>query len=195
MGPILDTVGVAQGGCPSDRIHRLTNNEQLETAQKSELGVDMGTSVTGSGLSRHVLSGVGQADDVGLLSSSLQSLKILLHLTKMYCSKYQVKLVGAKTKLLAFATKETAVRAKVEIAVTRITVDDQIISPSIQATYVVRSVTGNSANIMERLSAHRGAVFSVLHGGLARAHRANPAASLKVEKIYCVSVLLSGKAA
>ena len=60
MGPILDTVGVEQGGCPSDRIHRLTNNEQLETAQKSELGVDMGTSVTGSGLSRHVLSGVGR---------------------------------------------------------------------------------------------------------------------------------------
>ena len=56
----------------------------------------------------------------------------------------------------------------------------------------MRSVTGNSTNIMERLSAHRGAVFSVLHGGLARAHRANPAASLKVEKIYCVSVLLSG---
>ena len=75
-----------------------------------------------------------------------------------------------------------------------ISVDDQIRSPTIQATHVgvVRSMTGNSAHIMERLSAHRGAVFSVLHDGLAGGHRANPAASLMVEKMYCVSVLLSG---
>ena len=67
--------------------------------------------------------------------------------------------------MLAFTTNETEVCAN---AVNPITVDDHIISPFIQATHVgvVRSVTGNSANIMERLSTHRGAVFSVLHGGL-----------------------------
>jgi hypothetical protein len=42
LGPIKDTQGVEQGGCPSDRVYRLTNNEQLETAQRSQLGVDMG---------------------------------------------------------------------------------------------------------------------------------------------------------
>ena len=47
---------------------------------------------------------------------------------------------------------------------------------------------------MDRMAAHRGAVYAVLHSGLARGHRANPAACLKVEKVYCVSVLLSGMA-
>ena len=39
MGPILDSMGVEQGGCFSDNIYRLVNNVQLETAQQSELGV------------------------------------------------------------------------------------------------------------------------------------------------------------
>ena len=72
LGPIKDTQGVEQGGCPSDRVYRLTNNEQLETAQRSQLGVDMGLAVSPSGhLSRLVISAIGQADDVGLLSTDL----------------------------------------------------------------------------------------------------------------------------
>ena len=35
-------------------------------------------------------------------------------------------------------------------------------------------------------------MFAILHGGSARGHRANIAATLRVEKVYCVSVLLSG---
>jgi hypothetical protein len=139
---------------------------------------------------------VGQADDVGLLSSSLKDLKCLLHLTKMYCEKYQVKLVGSKTKLLIFTTKETVLQSKVELAADCITVGEQTIEPSVQATHVgvVRSVEGNYANIVERFAQHRKSVYAVLHGGLAKGHRANPAASLRVEKVYCVSVLLSGLA-
>ena len=103
LGPIKDTQGVEQGGCPSDRIYRLTNNEQLDTAQMSELGVDLGLLLAPSGeLLRQVLSGVGQADDVGLVSSDLKKLKLLLYLTILYCQKFQVKIVGAKTKLLVF---------------------------------------------------------------------------------------------
>ena len=41
MGPIRDTKGVEQGGCPTDRIYRLVNNEELDIAQRSELGVDI----------------------------------------------------------------------------------------------------------------------------------------------------------
>ena len=65
-----------------------------------------------------------------------------------------------------------------------------------QATHVgvVRSINGNGPNIIERLSAHRIAVYAVLHAGLARGHRANPAATLRVEKLYGLSVLLSGMA-
>ena len=85
LGPICDTMGVEQGGCASDRIYRLVNNEQLETAQRSELGVDLGLSLLGSGnLERLTLSAVGQADDVALLSSDLKSLKTLLHLINLY---------------------------------------------------------------------------------------------------------------
>ena len=143
-----------------------------------------------------MLSAVGQSDDVALLSTSLSSLKALLQLTKIYCDKYQVKLVGSKTKLLVFTTKETEVQAKIELAATIISVDGQKIIPSTQATHVgvVRSVHGNAANIAARLSAHRRAVYSVLHGGLAKGHRANPAASIRVESVYGVSVLLSGLA-
>ena len=35
MGPINDKLGVEQGGCLSDRLYKLTNNEQLSMAQDS----------------------------------------------------------------------------------------------------------------------------------------------------------------
>ena len=57
-----------------------------------------------------LLSSVGQADDVGLLANSLKYLNLLLHLTVMYCEKYQVKLVASKTKLLVFSTKDTELK-------------------------------------------------------------------------------------
>ena len=41
MGPIRDTRGVEQGGCASDRIYRLVNNEELNVAQRSDLAVDL----------------------------------------------------------------------------------------------------------------------------------------------------------
>ena len=49
LGPIRDTQGVEQGGCASDKIYRLVNNEQLQTAQASELGVDLGMVVSQDG--------------------------------------------------------------------------------------------------------------------------------------------------
>ena len=53
---------------------------------------------------------------------------------------------------------------------------------------------GNSPNIAARISAHRKAVYSVLHAGLARSHRANPAAALRVVAVVGCAVLLSGLA-
>ena len=107
-----------------------------------------------------------------------------------------MKLVGSKTKLLVFNKKETVAQTTLELAATTISVDDEDVLPTAQATHVgvVRSVDGNTAHILDRMAAHRGAVYAVLHGGLARGHRANPAAAVKVENIYCVSVLLSGMA-
>ena len=44
---------------------------------------------------------------------------------------------------------------------------------------------------MSRMSAHNAALMSVLPSGLARAHRGNPAAALRVETLYGLPVLLS----
>ena len=58
---------------------------------------------------------------------------------------------------------------------------------------ILRSTqAGNIANILSRESAHTRAVHAVLPAGLARGHCGNPAAALKVEKLYGVPVLLSG---
>ena len=57
---------------------------------------------------------------------------------------------------------------------------------------LLRSTTGNHLTIMTRISAHKRALGAVLHTGMARGHCGNPAASLQVEKLYGVPVLLSG---
>ena len=91
MGPILDLLGVEQGGCLSDRLYKLANNEQLSVAQQSQLGLHF------SGV---VVSAIGQADDSCLVSDCIFKLQHLLQLTMEYCSKYHVELVPEKTKLL-----------------------------------------------------------------------------------------------
>ena len=62
MGPIADLLGVEQGGCLSDRLYKLANNEQLSVAQQSMLGLAM------HGV---VVSSVGQADDSCLISDCI----------------------------------------------------------------------------------------------------------------------------
>jgi len=83
MGPAEDITGFEQGGVNSSDFYKLYNNEQLDVAQSSELGVDIGSSV---------ISAVGQADDVILVSNDLHALKLLLKLTENYCAKFRVKL-------------------------------------------------------------------------------------------------------
>ena len=41
-GPILDNMGVEQGGINSDRLYKLANNNQLKVAQDSHLGANIG---------------------------------------------------------------------------------------------------------------------------------------------------------
>jgi hypothetical protein len=96
MGPILDKLGVEQGGKNSGEIYKLCNNVQLSTAQNSGLGLAMGDVM---------VSAVGQADDTALLSDCLIKLYGLLYLAVEYCKQYHVELVPEKTKLLAFAPK------------------------------------------------------------------------------------------
>ena len=60
---------------------------------------------------------------------------------------------------------------------------------------ILRSTSGNQPAILARISAHKKAVASVLHTGLARGHRGNPAVGIRVHNLYGVPVLLSGLAA
>ena len=94
MGPIHDTLGVEQGGCLSDRLYKLANNEQLSVAQQSHLGVSLhGVTV----------SAIGQADDTCLVSDSVHKLQLLLQLAVEYCNKFYVELVPEKKVALLFS--------------------------------------------------------------------------------------------
>ena len=82
MGPIVDEHGLEQGGNNSSDLYILYNNELLEKVQKSKLGVPLGEGL--------VVSCVGQADDVCLLSNDLHSLNNLLQLTLNYCQQFHI---------------------------------------------------------------------------------------------------------
>ena len=187
MGPIHDLLGVEQGGINSDKLYKLANNNQLEVAQQSKLGVDLGSTV---------VSSIGLADDSALLANDIHSLNNLLLLTLEYCQKYSVTLVPEKTKLLAFCPSGSEQVVDYAKIISPININGDFIpfSESAEHVGVVRSILGNGANILSRLSAHRRAVFSVLPAGLARGHRGNPAAGMRVERLYGTPVLLSGLA-
>ena len=69
MGPIHER-GVEQGGVNSSDVSKIFGKVQLSTAQESKLGVPLGINLR--------VSGIGQADDTGLLSNSFHSLQYLL---------------------------------------------------------------------------------------------------------------------
>ena len=96
MGPILDKLGVEQGGVNSDRLYKLANNIELLLTQNSGLGVHIGPI--------HIAS-IGQADDVALVSNCIFKLQALLHLAMEYASAYHVTMVAEKTKLLCYTPK------------------------------------------------------------------------------------------
>ena len=187
MGPIRDLLGAEQGGINSDRLYKLVNNSQFKVAQQSRLGVTMGSMV---------ISSVGQADDSGLMANTIFNLQNLLLLTLEYCKKYSVTLVPAKTKLLAFCPPGCEMEVEYAKIVSPINIDGISIpfSESAEHVGIVRSVHGNMPNILARLSAHRRAVFSLLSAGLAKGHWGNPAACVRVERLFGIPVLLSGLA-
>ena len=45
---------------------------------------------------------------------------------------------------------------------------------------------------MNRIKAHQNALGGILHAGLAKNHRGNPDASIRIEKLYAAPVLMSG---
>ena len=189
MGPVVDKLGVEQGGCNSDRLYKLANNKELIITQQSGLGLQLG--------GVHV-SSIGQADDVALLSDDIQRLQCILQLAMDYALEYHVEMVPEKTKLLCFTPRGQEYDTYYWQVASPITMNGIKISFSTEAEHVgiLRSSNaGNSANVLARLSSHSKAVHAVLPVGIARGHYGSPAAALRVEKLYGVPVLLSGLAA
>ena len=57
---------------------------------------------------------------------------------------------------------------------------------------MIRSVNGNLPNILNRVAAFKKSLGALPSCGLARGHRANPTASLRILSLYCTPVLMSG---
>ena len=185
MGAIEDECGVEQGGVNSSDFYKIFSKEQLSTAQESGLGVPVG---------ELIVSGIGIADDTALLSNSIHKLQNLLLLSQAFCKRFQVKLCPEKTKLLVFATKKMKLDVDYVMETNPVNIDGVQINFVDSAEHVgmMRSSAGNAPTILARFTAHRNALKAVLHTGMARGHRGNPAASLHVDQVYGIPVLLSG---
>ena len=188
MGPISDELGVEQGGVNSDRMYKLANNAELQVTQKSQLGVQLGPV--------HVAS-IAQADDVALASNCPYRLQGLLTLAMEYATSHHIQMVASKTKLLMYVPSGHEQSATYIDIVSPIAMLGCPISFSTEAEHVgiMRcSAAGNMAAVLARISSHTRAMHAVLPAGSARGHFGNPAASLRVELLYGLPVLLSGLA-
>ena len=186
MGPIQDQRGVEQGGVNSGDQFQVVNTEELVTTQSSGLGLNMG------GVS---VASIGFADDVALLSPSPHALQSLLNISQSLTTSRCMLNVKEKTKVLAFAPK-----GDVSVAywqdVSPLIMNDSPLPLSTEAEHVgvLRSSSGNLPSITSRIAGHTKCLYSVISCGMARHHRGNPAASLRVEASYSAPKLFSGLA-
>ena len=188
MGPISDLWGLEQGGKNSSDLYKVYNNDQLNVAHDSQLGIDLG------GSTPLIVSAIGQADDVALVSNDIFSLQNLLHLSLQYCERHHVALRADKTKLQVFSNKQTELSAYYAKLVSPLAMGGKNLSFVDDAEHVgiLRSTAGNMPHIQKRISSHKKALNAVLPIGLARGYRGNPAASLRINSIYALPVLMSG---
>ena len=184
MGPIRDERGLEQGGCNSSDNYKSYNNDLLKRIQKSQQGVKLGNGLT--------ISGVGQADDVALVSNNIFGLFNILHLALKFCQEFHVELCADKTKLLMLSNNIK----NPPIYYNPLKIYEKRIDFSENAEHVgvIRSTSGNLPHILNRIVAHKNALGAVLFTGAAHSHRGNLAGVTKVEKLYALPVLLSGVA-
>ena len=186
MGPIRDLWGTEQGGKNFGEFYKVFNNDQNTDAQDSKLGVPLGGDL--------VISAVGQADDIGLASNDIFFLQALLDLSLDYCKKHHVHLSPGKTKLMAYSNNATKFQAYYDKIVSPINIDGIKVNFFEEAEHVgvTRSTMGNLPHIINRFASHKKAISAVAPMGLSRRRKVNPAASIKIQKIYGTPVLLSG---
>lgn len=152
----------------------------LTSTQKSQQGVNLGNNL--------VISSIGLADDTVLAANLLTCLWNILYLALIYCSKYDVSLCPTKTKLLRLSNNDN-----VDMEMFNpIAIEGKEIGFSNVAEHVgiLRSTDGNLPNIMHRISCHKKSLGATLSVGIARRHRANPMAGLRIKKMYAPSFCL-----
>ena len=187
MGPIQDQVGVEQGGAASSDLFQLVNNQELMVTNSSGLGLDMGAVS---------IAAIGQADDVALLSPHPVALQSLLNLSQEFSAAHSLQNVPEKTKLLVYSPSGNTTNSTYWQEAAPIIMEGAPLPLSSQAEHVgvVRSTHGSSnmPAVISRISSHTKSLHTILSCGMARGHRGNPAASLRVEAIYCSPRLYSG---
>ena len=184
VGPIVDEHGLEQGGVYSSDGYKIYNNELLLQSQASGLGVNLHNV--------QVVSAVGQADDTVLMSDSISKLNLLLQLCLNYCKKYCVELSPSKTKLMVIPPSKKALYIPynpLKIAGEKINFVEEA-----EHVGVLRSIHGNTPNIVQRISSFKKALGILVSCGLAQGRRSNPTVSLRILSTYCTPVLLSGLA-
>ena len=188
MGPAKDDTGFEQGGVSSSDFYKLYNNEQLISTQRSGLGIDIKSSI---------ISSIGQADDVVHVANTVDDLHLLATLTEQYCNKYKVTLVPSKTKLLVYANENHNFKVELSKICNPIKIGNVPVEfcPEAEHVGIIRNTSGNMPNILNRIASHKRSLGALLSAGLARGHKSNPAASLRVHQIYGTPVLFNGLAA
>ena len=158
---------------------------ELYRVVNAGLGLNMGGTSVGS---------IGVADDVGLVSPDPHALQSLLNLSQSLNSTRCMVNVKEKTNLLLFHPKGDF-SATYWQEVSHIMMDGAALPLSSEAEHVgvLRSPGGgNLASITARIAGHTKSLYSVISCGMARGHRGNPAASLRVEACYSAPKLFSG---
>ena len=139
---------------------------------------------------------IGVADDVALVSPSPHALQSLLNLSQSLTSARKMVNVKEKTKLLLFHPPRDK-SASYWQETSPLTMAGAALPLSLQAEHVgvLRCPNkSNLASITARIAGHTRSLYSVISCGMAKNHRGNPAASLRVESGYSAPKLFSGLA-
>ena len=144
-----------------------------------------------------VISSIGQADDVIHPANTVDDLRLLATITEEYCKKYRVTLVPSKTKLLVYSNDDHKLQLDLAKLTNPIKIGNVPVKFCEEAEHVgiLRNISGNLPNLLNRFIAHKKSLGALLSAGLAHSHRGNPAASLRVHQLYETPVLFSGLAA
>ena len=143
------------------------------------------------------VAAIGQADDVALVSPHPAALQSLLNISEAFAASHSLTNVPEKTKLLAYPAKgdKSSITYWQQAMPIMMAGAPLHLTPQAEHVGVVRSTDGtNMPALLSRLSAHGKSLYGTISCGMARGHRGNPAASIRVEALYCSPRLYSGLA-